>query len=182
MDNTRRARADVRKLDPVEVELHRALRLDALRDSPNSFGERYSAASELDIRTWKRRTQRAADGEFGVTFIAEVDEVACGCAYGLFDAERPDVGRVGGMWVARAHRGRGIATALLAEVLAWTRESQLHEVLLWVPSHENAALRLCGRAGFVLTGESRALPVDAAYSILEMVRVPSTDNPHERPV
>ena len=91
-----------------------------------------------------------------------------GSTYGLLDSDRDAVGRVGGMWVDPARRGRGIGGALLREVLGWARGRGFRRAALWAPAHAPAALALYRRAGFRETGRRRALPTDPTLQILEM--------------
>jgi GNAT superfamily N-acetyltransferase len=91
-----------------------------------------------------------------------------GSTYGLLDRDRPELGRVGGMWVDPAWRRRGVGRALLQEVFAWARVHELSRLILWAPSHRPAALALYGHAGFRETGKHRPLPTNPALRILEM--------------
>jgi RimJ/RimL family protein N-acetyltransferase len=60
-----------------------------------------------------------------------------------------------GMLVARAWRGRGVGSALLAAALGWAREHGAHKVALEVWPHNQAALALYRRFGFVEEGRLR---------------------------
>ena len=57
-----------------------------------------------------------------------------------------------GMFVVASHRGRGIGGALMAEALRWAREHRLERVELTVYPHNEAALALYRRHGFVEEG------------------------------
>ena len=65
-------------MDSSEVSLHSALRLGALRDAPDSFGERYEPALALDIEALQRRATRAARGGSGSTLVrVGLDKAIC---------------------------------------------------------------------------------------------------------
>ena len=57
-----------------------------------------------------------------------------------------------GMFVVASHRGRGIGTALMAEAIRWAREYGLERIELSVYPHNDAALALYRRFGFVEEG------------------------------
>jgi RimJ/RimL family protein N-acetyltransferase len=57
-----------------------------------------------------------------------------------------------GMAVAREWRGRGIGAALLHAAIDWSRENGLHKLNLSVFPHNEAALALYRRFGFVEEG------------------------------
>lgn len=57
-----------------------------------------------------------------------------------------------GMLVARDWRGRGVGTALVAAAIEWGRENGLHKLTLGVFPHNEAAIRLYRKFGFVEEG------------------------------
>jgi RimJ/RimL family protein N-acetyltransferase len=57
-----------------------------------------------------------------------------------------------GMAVAREWRGLGVGSALLAAAVAWARENQLHKLSLSVFPHNERAIALYRRFGFVEEG------------------------------
>ena len=60
----------MRRLEPDEVGLHRALRLRALSDSPDSFGETFAEASERPDTYWEELTRSVTDTGRHVMFVA----------------------------------------------------------------------------------------------------------------
>jgi ribosomal protein S18 acetylase RimI-like enzyme len=57
-----------------------------------------------------------------------------------------------GMAVARGWRGRGVGSALLAAAIEWARERGLHKLSLGVFAHNDAAIALYRKFGFVEEG------------------------------
>jgi RimJ/RimL family protein N-acetyltransferase len=57
-----------------------------------------------------------------------------------------------GMMVADAWRGRGVGSALLAEAISWARQAGAHKIALQVWPHNQAAIGLYERFGFVREG------------------------------
>ena len=158
----------VRTLASGEVELHRALRLRALRDAPDSFGETLSHAEAQPVSYWEEMTRHVTGPSGQIMALAcEGDEVV-GSVYGLLDRERADMGRVGGMWVDPAWRGRGIGQALLRAVFDWGRVRGLRRLGLWAPVHRPAAIAPYTKAGFRHTGARRPLPSNPSLWIVAM--------------
>jgi GNAT superfamily N-acetyltransferase len=159
---------ELRRLASHEVDLHRDLRLRALRDAPDSFGETFAAAAVRPISYWEELTRSVTEPGRDVMFLACEGDDVLGSAYGLLDRARTDAGRVGGMWVGPAWRRRGVGRALLQEVIRWARERRLRHLGLWAPAHNPAAIALYSRAGFRNTGDRRALPTNPTLSIIAM--------------
>ena len=159
---------ELRRLASHEADLHRTLRLRALRDAPDSFGEAYTDIAARPIGYWEELTRSVTEPGRNVMFLACEGHDVLGAAYGLLDRVRSDAGRVGGMWVEPARRGRGVGRALLQEVIGWGRERGLRRLGLWAPGHNPAAIALYTRTGFRNTGDRRPLPTNPALSIIAM--------------
>jgi RimJ/RimL family protein N-acetyltransferase len=57
-----------------------------------------------------------------------------------------------GMMVAREWRGRGVGSALVESAIAWAREQGLHKLVLDVFPHNEGAIALYRKYGFVEEG------------------------------
>jgi ribosomal protein S18 acetylase RimI-like enzyme len=77
------------------------------------------------------------------------------------------------MWVDPRYRRRGVARALVGQVVRWAAERQAHEVILWVADHNTAARRLYERLGFQPTGGHQPLPSNPALTESQL-RLPLT--------
>ena len=159
---------ELRRLASHETDLHRSLRLRALGEAPDSFGEVYPDVAARPLSYWEDLTRSVTEPGRNVMFLACEGHDVVGSAYGLLDRARSDAGRVGGMWVEPAWRGRGVGRALLQEVISWGRERGLKRLGLWAPDHNPAAIALYARAGFRDTGERRPLPTNPTLSIVAM--------------
>ncbi len=138
----------IRRLERQEVTLLRELRLNALADSPSSFGPRYEDAAAKDEDAWRRLIGTLTAPGPNVAFVGLVDGRACGLVFGAVDVAVEDSARVGGMWVDPGARRRGVGRLLLTAVLDWAMSCSRPNVGLWAPAHEPAALALYRRAGF----------------------------------
>src|SRR5262245_54299595 len=123
----------LRRLEPHEVSLHRELRLRALQEAPDSFGETFADVAARPLSYWEDLTRSVTESGRHVMFLAFEDNDVLGSAYGLLDRGQSEVGRVGGMWVEAAWRRGGVGRALLQHVLRWAREGGLSRLALWTP-------------------------------------------------
>lgn len=160
----------IRRLGLHEVALHRTLRLRALDDSPDSFGDRFDDISARPAAYWDELTRSVTAADRHVMFLACSDTAVCGTVYGLVDDQRVGTGRVGGMWVEPASRGRGVGAALLAAVVDWARTRGFARLELSAPAHSAAALALYRRAGFTDIGARRRMTGRPHLEIVEMRR------------
>jgi len=158
----------LRRLASHEVDLHRDLRLRALRDAPDSFGDTLAEAAAQPQSYWEDLTRSVTEPDRHVMFLACRGEAVLGSTYGLLDRGRTETGRVGGMWVDAAWRGRGVGRALLEAVFHWAREGGLKRLELWAPAHNPAAIALYSRAGFEATGPRCPLPSNPSLWIIAM--------------
>jgi RimJ/RimL family protein N-acetyltransferase len=83
------------------------------------------------------------------TLVALADEVIVGEV--RVDPTWMGFGEIG-MMVAADWRGRGVGTALVAAAIAWARSRGLHKLALSVFPHNNAAIGLYRKFGFVEEG------------------------------
>jgi GNAT superfamily N-acetyltransferase len=157
----------VRQLAREEWSLLRDLRLAALVDAPDQFGETSLMALQRSVEEWTALTSSDTSGSASDTHIAEVDGAAVGMAFAIQDRTDAATGRIGGMWVAPDARGHGIGMALVRAVIDWSRSRGMQRVRLWVvPS--TAADELYRRAQFIPTGAQKLFPGDDSRSVIEM--------------
>jgi RimJ/RimL family protein N-acetyltransferase len=107
--------------------------------------ERDGIAAEppIDVEKW------AANGQLDGTLVA----VVAGEVVGELRVEQTSFGYGEiGMMVAADWRGRGVGTALVAAAIDWARTRGLHKLTLSVFPHNDAAIALYRRFGFVEEG------------------------------
>jgi ribosomal protein S18 acetylase RimI-like enzyme len=129
----------------------RALRLEALSDSPRAFGstiERELARTSEDWRRWMTP---------GVTFLLESSGVPRGLVAGSRDPHNVLLVQLMAMWVHPDLRGTGAATALVSAVNAWASATGATHVVLNVVESNVRAIRCYERSGFRPTGRRGVL-------------------------
>jgi ribosomal protein S18 acetylase RimI-like enzyme len=141
------------------------LRLESLEAEPFAFGKAVEEHLATPVETIAMRFRTSHEGNFTLgafdgerlvgmaTFIRET---------GLKDRHK---GRIYGVYVSSAQRGKGVGRALLAELLERAkRDESLEQILLAVAASQEAAKGLYRAFGFETFGtEPRALKVGAEY-------------------
>ena len=160
----------VRRLRADETTLLKTLRLRALAESPDAFGDSLATARARPDAYWTEMTRSVTEPDRHAMFLAEDAAAAVGIAFGLVDRERADRAHLGGMWVDPAARRRGVGRALVDAVLAWARERRFRDIVLWVAEGNAAATALYERAGFTRTGRRDHLASNPSLSTCELGR------------
>ncbi len=140
----------------------RALRLEALRDSPQAFGSSYASDAAYPDEHWMGRLREAAAGRSVALFAEDAGELA-GMIGAFFEAG-PEVANVIAVYVRPAYRERGVGKLLVNAVLDRLRQMPgTGKARLMVNVDQARALALYRRAGFVETGTERVLLGDGEF-------------------
>jgi ribosomal protein S18 acetylase RimI-like enzyme len=160
----------VRRVRADDGPVLKAIRLDALLESPSAFGSSHAAEVDQPDEHWASRAALGAAGGQSATYFAVEDPSVVGIVAGY----RPDpVGssiELVSMWVSPPHRRAGIGAKLVDAVIGWARETGATSVGLWVTEGNDAAVTLYEAAGFRHTGERQPLPSDPSKDELRMRR------------
>lgn len=164
----------IRTLRSDEADLHRRIRLRALRDSPDSFGVTAGDAERSQMSFWDDQTRAVTEPGRNAMFLtcdgAGDDEKIHGMIYALRDPDRPDGGRIGGMWVEPAMRRQGLGRNLLTAAVDWARALDMTQLGLWAPAHSEAAMEFYRHMGFRENGRRGGLRGGSPLEIVEMTR------------
>jgi len=150
---------DVVRVGPEDWLRWRALRLEALADTPIGFGEWHADALVRPAAEWQARIRRP-----GLRLLAVGGGRPVAMAGGFLAGARPTVFAV---YVTPAWRGRGVTDRLVAAVQEWAGP-----VGLRLEVHEDNAPATAAylRLGFARTGGQRCYELDPARRLLEMER------------
>lgn len=107
--------------------------------------ERDGIATEPPVDVEERAASWTLDG----TFVAVAGAEIVGSLH--LELSRHGFGEIG-MAVAREWRGLGVGSALLAAAIEWARERGLHKLSLSVFAHNEAAVALYRKFGFIEEG------------------------------
>jgi GNAT superfamily N-acetyltransferase len=136
----------VRRAAIGDESVLRALRVQALTDSPRAFSSTLERELARTTEDWQRWMSP------GVTFILEAGGEPRGLVAGGLDKSDALVVDLMAMWVHPDLRGTGAADALILSVKNWASEVGATRVRLQVVENNDRAKRCYERAGFRATG------------------------------
>jgi ribosomal protein S18 acetylase RimI-like enzyme len=157
---------EIRFLNSQDAAAYRALRLQALGESPAAFGSSYEQEAHLSLTDFAARIR--SDDEVSGIFGAFNESNRLIGMLGFLREDRPKrshIGSLWGMYVLPEFRHHGIGAALLDQALAHAQQlGGLRQIILTVTANNLAACLLYKSRGFVRFGLERdALFVDGTY-------------------
>ena len=156
---------EVRRIRASEWRLLRSLRLEALQDSPLSYGSTHGREVQRSDREWRERAAAGGAGEGEVAFVAIADGRWVGMARGHLDAP---IAHLIAVYVTPEWRRRGIGRAVSVAVVGWARERRASTVVLSVSDWNDGARRVYESIGFAPTGVTKSLPWNPSVMESEM--------------
>lgn len=166
----------VRRLTASDAAPLRQLRLNALVETPESFGSSYEEEHTLtltDIRGW---ISPADDGAMYGVFVADTlaGIVGVGRQHKLKLRHKA---HIWSMYVAPAHRGLGLGRLLMQAAIGHARTMRgIRQVQLSVTANNTAASALYASLGFTVYGhEPEALCVNGQLYDETLMAMPLTD-------
>ncbi len=156
----------IRVATPAEWRSWRDLRLCALADSPDSFGETAEAARGRDEAAWISST---AVDHTRVVLFAEDGGKPIGMAVGRISPDDPRRAHLYAMWVAPEGRRLGAGRRLIDAVMRWARLAGAATLVLRVTERAPEARALYRSSGFVETGQVEALRPGSTIESFVMV-------------
>ena len=145
----------VRHLGEDEWKEYRAVRLEALTESPEAFVATAGEEEAFDEAHWRTRMQRSA------RLIAERDGAAVG-VLSVGTAPSDEEGRAGelfGLWVKPELRGSGVATKLVKNGAALAKQRGQSQLYYWVGTENGRAVAFASGMGFRPTDQRRPMGV-----------------------
>jgi ribosomal protein S18 acetylase RimI-like enzyme len=143
---------DLQLLTPVDWRVLKRARLEALLDSPDAFTSSYAEESAWGESEWRRALNTA------VWIVARETGRAIGLARSIVEPRRPCARHLESIWVAPAHRRRGVLSEMVHTFAEMYRRSGVTELLLWVLENNQRAQLAYQALGFEPTGERQFMP------------------------
>ena len=131
-----------------DAALLRAIRLEALADSPDAFGDTYDECAAWSLAQW---AHKAREWNF---YLAEYEGRVVGMARGETHDGRPESRWLFAMYVSPSQRGSEAARALVDMVSAWASAQGVAALHLYVSTSMARARAFYDKVGFVATGSS----------------------------
>ena len=148
-----------RRLTAADAEAYRALRLEGLLDSPESFGATYLEEESRPASSFTERLEK--DFYFGLFDDATLVGTAGFFREGM--AKVAHRGKLIGVYLTPAARGKGNASLLIATVIEEAKNHVLQLHLAVIQQNEKAR-QLYERHGFRVYGEDpRGLHTDGVF-------------------
>ena len=132
------------------------LRLAALKEAPDAFCSRLADWADAEEALWRARLSLVG----GVNMVASVDGEDRGMVSGVPISDDPESVELISMWVDPVARDRGVAQALIGELITWASRSGFRLLQLSVRATNHPAIRLYERLGFRATGRVDTVTLD----------------------
>ena len=162
----------IRRLQPPDAAAFLSLRLASLQDCPSAFSSSFEEERETPLATIEARFAPGSGRNLFGAF--DGDALAGFVGVGRDDTLKTrHKAFIRGMYVAPAHRGKGLGRQLLEHAMAFCAGMEgVRQLLLTVTAGNDTALAMYEALGFSVYGrEPRALLVDGVYyDDLHMVR------------
>jgi len=142
---------EVRPTTIDEWEALRALRLEALLDTPAAYGTQHDEVLAWTPEQWQEMAQSP------LSFVAVADGALVGMARGGRNDHDPadsPARWLWGMYVTPRARGSRVAAALVDVVAAWSKADGGNELCLFVARDVHRARAFYRKIGFVATGHT----------------------------
>lgn len=143
----------VRPLDTSEWEQFRAVRLSALKESPEAFVASYDEEESEPEEFWRARMERST------RLIAQRDGDAMGVVSVGDVPNEADSAQLFGLWVRPEARGTGVATALVRAGAQSAAAAGKQQLLYWVGTDNGRAVAFASGFGFRPTAWRRPMRV-----------------------
>ena len=145
----------------------KALRLEALQDTPVAYCERHADAVREPDAAWRARAARGAEGGDSFQVLARLGDRPVATSVGFLDGGDAVLAAV---YVAPECRGAGLLDAMVEMVADWARGRSAARLRLLVHETNAAAQRAYARLGFVGTGHREPYPLDPSTQEVELAR------------
>ena len=142
----------------------RAIRLEALKDTPDAYGSTYEESARWSDAQWKNAASTR------LYYLADRDGRVVGMVSGGFNDGYPGTRWLYGMYVTPSERGTGTANRLVRSIEEWAKRHGVDEIYLHVTASVPRARAFYDKVGFRPTGESIEMQRDNSLSLLTMVK------------
>jgi GNAT superfamily N-acetyltransferase len=154
----------IRLCGPNDWQHLRAIRLEALSDTPEAYGSTYEESVRWSDAQWKNAASTR------LYYLADRDSRVVGMVSGGFNDGKPGTRWLYGMYVTPSERGRGTAALLVQSIAEWAKSQGVGEIYLHVGSSVPRARAFYEKVGFRPTGENFQFDRDPSLTLITMVQ------------
>lgn len=145
----------IRVLSPEDAIQYRIFRLTALKRYPHLFRADADEEAQKPLASTERRLKESPANRWTGAFDASRNLIGCIGFRREPGIKRRHIGQVLGLQIAPQWQRRGIATALLQDVIAQASSLGISQIQLSLTLPNEAAEKLYDRLGFVTYGLER---------------------------
>jgi GNAT superfamily N-acetyltransferase len=154
----------IRLCGPNDWRDLRAIRLEALSDTPEAYGSTYEESVRWSDAQWKNAAKTR------LYYFADRDGHVVGMVSGGFNDAHPGTRWLYGMYVTPSERGTTTAAMLVQSIGDWAKSHGVDEIYLHVGSSVPRARAFYEKVGFRPTGESFEMDRDRSLTLITMVQ------------
>jgi GNAT superfamily N-acetyltransferase len=161
---TRESTLSIRRCGPGDWQDLRAIRLEALADTPAAYGSTYEETARWSDAQWKDAATNR------LYYLADRDERVVGMVSGGLNDAHPGTRWLYGMFVTPSERGTGTAALLVKAISDWATGEGVDEVFLHVTMSVPRARAFYEKIGFRPNGECLTMQRDNGLTLITLVR------------
>ena len=170
-----------RRLTASDVEAFRALRLEAVSDSPSSFLKNRAETAATPLEAFVADFEGPGDSAVFGTFLDDQLIAVIGVRQEPF-AKRRHLATIWGVYTVPMYRRRGLSRVLLQQVIQRADDSaEIHALLLYVNPANVGAASLYRSCGFITIGhQPMSLCIDGIFVAEELMMLTLPQKPSKR--
>lgn len=173
------------QLSPERWQEYKGLRLEALKNDPQAFGQSYEKALDFPDSYWMNHLKDALVKDKILIYFAENEGKLIGVIGAFFHSteETKNSAQIFGVYVNKNYRGHGIAKNLQNKLLAELKTIKgINKIKVMVNKTQISAVNLYKQGGFKLVStRKRALGDGKEYEIETMETENSSTSPEPSP-
>jgi ribosomal protein S18 acetylase RimI-like enzyme len=162
-ENTIKIRMEIYKLTTSDWEIYKELRLDALKENTESFGDSFEESVRHHDDEWKKELENPKSYILVARDYGKVFGMVAG--YQEDNLKMRHMAYVWGVYVRHAQRRQGIGRKLMEALISeFSSNKEIEKIDLNVNTSQLPAVRLYEKLGFAIAGTlHKELKVDGKY-------------------
>ncbi len=150
---------------PEDVADFRIIRIEAVSDTPESFGESQAEVINKSMQDFAKHLSDHDRGDFVLGAFENGNLIGVAGFYSEQLEKMSHKGNIWGVFVKPHYRGKGVGAALLTEIICIAKKANcIRHINLTVVTSNESAVSLYENLGFTIFGtEPNAINVDSKF-------------------